>query len=269
MGYYFFGTVEQDDFPVSRTIRAHSALDGAVLGETVSTSGTGEFTLRTTYSGAHYLVCMDEYDFGVSYNDLIYGNVYPEDTYLFKDEFTAEDGSNPNNEYWSLSGPGSGDISIVNNRVRMTGTSYALCSFNFKVTGNFDAQVELDAVDAPNTNSWSLSLRAVKSDSSDLVMATRRYSGNNHVFTAERYISSSWTTVDLDYDTKTLGKLRIKRTGSLFEFYYMVDSSWISLSSYSGWNDDVVLQLEHGPWDSPSTFTGDFDNFIINDGEFV
>jgi hypothetical protein len=49
---------------------------GEIVDETTSASGTGYFKLETTYSGAHYVVCLD--DEGLpDYNDLIYGRIYP------------------------------------------------------------------------------------------------------------------------------------------------------------------------------------------------
>jgi hypothetical protein len=75
--YYVEGNVvEQDLFPVERKVRMYRADTGEIVDETTSASGTGYFKLETTYSGAHYVVCLD--DEGLpDYNDLIYGRIYP------------------------------------------------------------------------------------------------------------------------------------------------------------------------------------------------
>ena len=76
MAYYFSGTVKELNIEVDRVIRAHRVDTGEVVGETTS-SGDGSFVLDTTYSGAHYIVCLDDYTDANVYNDLIYGNMYP------------------------------------------------------------------------------------------------------------------------------------------------------------------------------------------------
>lgn len=48
---------------------------GEYLGSTTS-SGDGGFYVTTSYSGSHFLVCLD-IDGGQSYNDLVYGEMYP------------------------------------------------------------------------------------------------------------------------------------------------------------------------------------------------
>ena len=76
MAYHFAGTVDEADAPIARVIRAHRADTGELVGTTTS-SGTGTFDVTTTYSGVHYVVCLDD-SAGEDYNDLIYGNVIPD-----------------------------------------------------------------------------------------------------------------------------------------------------------------------------------------------
>lgn len=73
---YFDGYVYDRGYPVVRTIRCYNREDGSYIGETTSSGAGGYYYLTTTYSGAHYLVCLDDVG-GVDYNDLIIGNVYP------------------------------------------------------------------------------------------------------------------------------------------------------------------------------------------------
>ena len=77
MAYYFNGSVNELGISVSRVIRAYRVDTGILVGETTSSGANGDFTLETTYSGAHYIVCLDDYSDEKIYNDLIYGNMYP------------------------------------------------------------------------------------------------------------------------------------------------------------------------------------------------
>ena len=73
---YIAGYVKENIIPITRQIYLHNRDTGALMGSTTSSGAGGYFYCETTYSGAHYVVCLDD-ETGVSYNDLIYGNVYP------------------------------------------------------------------------------------------------------------------------------------------------------------------------------------------------
>lgn len=73
--YAFEGSVKENSTGVSRKIYAYRRDTGELMSQTTA-SGSGYFYLPTTYSGSHYLVCVDD-DGGVSYNDMIIGNVTP------------------------------------------------------------------------------------------------------------------------------------------------------------------------------------------------
>jgi len=74
-GGYFEGYVYEKGIPVSRKLYLHRRDTGELIATTTS-SGNGYYKLETTYSGSHYIVCLDDSS-GVEYNDLIIGNVYP------------------------------------------------------------------------------------------------------------------------------------------------------------------------------------------------
>jgi hypothetical protein len=73
--YYFSGYVYEQGSPIQRTLYLHNRSDGGLEDSTTS-SGNGYYYLETTYSGAHYIVCLDD-PAGEDYNDLIIGNVIP------------------------------------------------------------------------------------------------------------------------------------------------------------------------------------------------
>jgi hypothetical protein len=76
MAGYFSGYVYELGSTVSGAqIFMYRSDTGAYLGSTTS-SGDGGFYVETSYSGAHFLVCLDP-EAGQSYNDLIYGDMMP------------------------------------------------------------------------------------------------------------------------------------------------------------------------------------------------
>ena len=76
---YISGHVKEGTTPVNRQVYLHNRDTGELVGSTTSSGAGGYFYTTTTYSGAHYVVCLDD-AIGVSYNDLIYGNIYPATT---------------------------------------------------------------------------------------------------------------------------------------------------------------------------------------------
>jgi hypothetical protein len=76
---YISGYVKEGTTPVNRQVYLHNRDTGALITSTTSSGAGGYFYLETTYSGAHYVVCLDDVA-GADYNDLIYGNIYPATT---------------------------------------------------------------------------------------------------------------------------------------------------------------------------------------------
>lgn len=77
LGYlgYFSGYVYELGSGVSRYMLLHNRSSGELL-DTTTSSGNGYYYLETSYSGTHYIVCLDN-DVGEDYNDLVIGNVIP------------------------------------------------------------------------------------------------------------------------------------------------------------------------------------------------
>jgi hypothetical protein len=74
--YYFSGDVLEQGLPVERGVRAYRRDTGELMNTTMSVSGTGAFYVDTTYSGEHYVVCVDDLP-GNVYNALIYDYIVP------------------------------------------------------------------------------------------------------------------------------------------------------------------------------------------------
>ena len=75
--YYFSGYVFEQGSPAQRKLYLHYRDDGSLV-DTTTSSGNGYYYLETTYSGSHYIVCLDD-EAGEDYNDMIIGNVFPEE----------------------------------------------------------------------------------------------------------------------------------------------------------------------------------------------
>lgn len=73
---YFDGTVEEEGIAAVRAVRAHRRDTGEMMFETTSSGGGGYFYGETSYSGSHYVVCLDD-GAGESYNLLAYDLVVP------------------------------------------------------------------------------------------------------------------------------------------------------------------------------------------------
>jgi len=76
--HYIEGSILEQSLPVVREVHTYRSDNGKLMDSGTSISGTGYFRLETTYSGAHYVVCVDD-DGGFDYNNLIYGKIYPEE----------------------------------------------------------------------------------------------------------------------------------------------------------------------------------------------
>lgn len=74
--HYFSGNVIEGVVPINRKVNIHRRDTGELVGSTTSSDIDGYFYCVTTYSGSHYVVCLDDI-VGVDYNDLIYGNILP------------------------------------------------------------------------------------------------------------------------------------------------------------------------------------------------
>ena len=72
---YFSGYVYEEGSPVARDMFLHRRNTGTLVGTTTS-SGNGYYYLGTTFSGSHYIVCLDD-SAGEDYNDLVIGDIYP------------------------------------------------------------------------------------------------------------------------------------------------------------------------------------------------
>ena len=72
---YFDGYVMEEGSPVQRTINLYKRTNGEFL-STTSSNPSGYYYIETTFSGMHYVMCLDA-PADPLYNDLIIGSAYP------------------------------------------------------------------------------------------------------------------------------------------------------------------------------------------------
>lgn len=72
--YYFDGHVKVRTQLVDRQLFLHRRDTGMLVGSDISENGY--YYIKTTYSGTHYLVCLDD-PLGEVFNDLVRGSILP------------------------------------------------------------------------------------------------------------------------------------------------------------------------------------------------
>ena len=76
--WYFSGYVYEQGNPVSRIVRLYNRDTGALADEGTSLQSNGYYYLETTYSGEHFIICLDDAA-GETYNLLGYDLMVPAD----------------------------------------------------------------------------------------------------------------------------------------------------------------------------------------------
>jgi hypothetical protein len=143
-------------------------------------------------------------------------------------------------------------------------------SGTYELIGDFDAQVDFDLINWPNTNGMKLGLATILGN----VVLQRTSSRPGVGQPREYYILTFFrgvATFDID-TTDTSGKLRLKRTGNTVEGFYWKSNSWELLGSYShpSLSDptDLIMVLSHGNGWLNESVKAAFDNFKITNNQF-
>jgi hypothetical protein len=186
------------------------------------------------------------------------------------DDFTGTDGDAPDITKWGIS---NGTPNIQGDSVRCTfhGTDDddKILSL-YKISGDFDIQVDFSLSSAPSVNGWGSAL-LVWAAPGDYAFVYRGYAGS-HNYYKEVTVSSSVVQNLSTSTSDTSGKFRAVRTGSNIYGYYWNGSGWTEIGSVYGscWTDDVYVGLQNFEWTgNPSGFYCDFDNFTVNSADSI
>lgn len=199
-----------------------------------------------------------------------YGNVTPEfytsvPTIPFTDEFTQID----SNTWDSFVNGENGSATIENNKLRLwaNGTTSVRMSFKYKLSGDFDIQVDYSTVLTPDTLGWYFAL-SLSYDSTKWAQIARTRNEYGNIMYHDR--GNPWAGGNTAPPINT-GKLRVTRVGSLNTWLYWNGSSWSTIASAAGWDSGPCTVRLYNTYagGSPPERTVDFDNFTINSGTLI
>ena len=185
------------------------------------------------------------------------------------DNFTASSGSYPDSDRWYSSD--SGYPTIINNKLRYdcTGLTYGAGS-NFKISGDFDIQIDFDLVLYPSTDRWYFQLQV--SDGYGGSQAKTLYAIIEYTSSVRRYRAyendgGSYATRGTSTTSDTSGKIRITNTSGQLEMWRWA-GSWISVGSTSFSDADMpmTVSLRGGSATGNPHMILDVDNFTVNAG---
>lgn len=182
------------------------------------------------------------------------------------DDFTGVNGEAPNTYLWS---PITGSLSIESNKLRSVITNAIQnnkTGSNFKISGDFDIQVDYTLVSVTSIDTWNVRLYAFTENYDDNIDIARRYGSGDFYFDSYNVDGGGYTT-NSTATTNTTGKLRLRRVGSTVTSYYWGGSDWVTLSASLSWVfDDVTVSIYCNTATTAQSHTADFDNFTVNSG---
>ena len=179
------------------------------------------------------------------------------------DTFTASNGTDADKVKWTTTKAGNA-LDIQGNELHfnmsVVGT-YAYAQSKFRLSGNFDIQVDFSDFTASSTNENRIEF--VIQDITGLyyaLVSTAYDSGNKFGF---KYANGGAATYVTIARTNSYGKLRLVRSGSSISFYYQDGGGAMTLyQTISLFSTDVFVQF--GSKLVGGTITGDVDNFVVN-----
>jgi hypothetical protein len=188
------------------------------------------------------------------------------------DAFTGNNGNEPDTNKWTLV-PNSNDgiIEINSNQLLTrhnendTGDHYAVS--NFRLSGNFDIQVDFDLEDYTADDDWVGYLR-INAENGSFAYVGKGYMSASRRYRFRYYdIGGVNSQTDVTGDpTETTGKYRLRRSGSTLTGYYWNSPDWQEIDSQTYHTNDVEVRL--GIYKSfnigGSTIDHSFDNFTVS-----
>jgi hypothetical protein len=176
-----------------------------------------------------------------------------------------------NPEFWQVEISGTGPtVSETSGRLEITfpatssgDTLMAGVRSVHTLVGDFDAQVDFDLLNWPDSNGFNVSIGA--SGSFTFMISRYSYSFGDH----EGYLFNYLGNMSSVPASGSSGKLRLKRTGKTMEAFYWQDNAWHSMGAHT--DDQFAAEIPiflNSDCGNPSRFTGQlvkvaFDNFQV------
>lgn len=183
------------------------------------------------------------------------------------DTFTDSDGSPPNVEYW-----GTYDVyplpEISSNKIYANNITDNIGMLsNYKLSGDFDVQIDFELLNQPSTGSYGFILNAYIDELNyigiyrGLDLATP---ASVQKYQTHGRFGAGWVSINSELSSDSVGKLRMQRVGSLVTLSKWNGSGWDAVtSSYSFSSSDVYIFVRFGSWDSNPQWSGYADNFSV------
>jgi hypothetical protein len=194
--------------------------------------------------------------------------VWPE----LEDTFDGDDGDAPNIDLWSNTSTTSSLMDIQSNQLSIDITSETtsmLCRSKFVLSGDFDIQVDFAHTGLGSTSSIYFGFMITEKDdeTDEQIGLDIRYSAGSTYYFSGAKVGGSWDLDSSTTTTDTSGKFRCVRTGSTVYNYYW-NSGWTLIDSHTCPDGDLFVHLRLTTT-ANITFSGTFDNFVVNSGTIV
>lgn len=189
---------------------------------------------------------------------------------VFIDNFN-DNSLNPN--VWVSHSNGMPTLSETNSRLEVTLPAnsagaffYADVQTTWRMTGDFDVQVDYTVLNWPASNGVRIGLIGAGAGVERISRGTGEYGGVEH------YTTDIGGTISSIVDVDPAGTLRLVRTGTKIFGYYLDSEHWTLVGSGTCTADDTPLALSG--WSQAAEFGRQdvrfaFDNFQVNSGQIV
>jgi len=186
-------------------------------------------------------------------------------TYVFKDTFTGNNGSDPNSTYWDPSQY----FEIQSNQLHgFINNAQGYVSSKFYLANDFDIFVSFNDLITGSTTANRIELITTSSDNEETCVIGARYKTNLKFVGNIRHSGSWYGEVDGDALTSDYGELGVTRIGSTITLKYKnANGEWTTLTSRTIGTVDLYIKLFISS--AGGNVSGDFDDFIIDTGTMV
>ncbi len=178
------------------------------------------------------------------------------------DTFTGTNGDPPDSVKWRVVNQADSSVEIQSNELRTTangspgnGEARSL----FKLTGDFDIEIDWSADNHPTTNSWGADF--IVWDGTGTVGIRRSYQSSDHYYQSFNTAGQIQATGTSD----TSGKLRVRRSGSTITLYYHDGTDWndFGTDTTTIGTNAVYVRIKQAHWSGYPTSSTDWDNFHL------
>lgn len=210
-------------------------------------------------------------------NSVNAGEIFQELAYPLDDDFSGNNGDDPDTKKWTKVLSTNGAVSIQSNKLHeaiSTGASseYTRIKTNYVFEGDFDIQIDFSSLSLGNNYNYAgceLKVYPYDGDSNNQAYIKAGYHSSHGGNMFMSYIKIGGTsTSTFTSRSNNNGKLRLVKSGGSITTYYQDGSgSWVPLDSKTGFHtkDYIVLLGLYSPANNGNVSVN-YDNFTVNSG---